>query len=126
MSQLSGGQASIVALSLIFAIQRCDPAPFYVFDEVDPALDDVHRRAVAQLISASSMPREIQRVDGDQLVTETSQAQFIMTTHRPELIEIADKHYKIAFSDRNSFISAIDRDVALDLVRPSSLESTDE
>ena len=36
---LSGGQKTLVALALIFAIQRCDPAPFYLFDEIDAALD---------------------------------------------------------------------------------------
>lgn len=35
MNQLSGGQKSLVALALIFAIQKCDPAPFYLFDEID-------------------------------------------------------------------------------------------
>ncbi len=39
MKQLSGGQKTLVALALIFAIQRCDPAPFYLFDEIDAALD---------------------------------------------------------------------------------------
>ena len=34
LSSLSGGQKSIVALAFIFAIQKCDPAPFYIFDEV--------------------------------------------------------------------------------------------
>ncbi len=38
MKQLSGGQKTLVALALIFAIQRCDPAPFYLFDEIDAAL----------------------------------------------------------------------------------------
>jgi DNA repair ATPase RecN len=42
MKQLSGGQKTLVALALIFAIQRCDPAPFYLFDEIDAAL--VRRR----------------------------------------------------------------------------------
>lgn len=46
MQQLSGGQKSLVALALVFAIQRCDPAPFYLFDEVDAALDPKHRSAV--------------------------------------------------------------------------------
>jgi DNA repair ATPase RecN len=32
---VAGGQKTLVALTLIFAIQRCDPAPFYLFDEVD-------------------------------------------------------------------------------------------
>ena len=47
MQQLSGGQKSLVALTLIFAIQKCDPAPFYLFDEIDQALDSDHRKAVA-------------------------------------------------------------------------------
>lgn len=34
IQQLSGGQKSLVALALVFAIQKCDPAPFYLFDEV--------------------------------------------------------------------------------------------
>ena len=47
MQQLSGGQKSLVALTLIFAIQKCDPAPFYLFDEIDQALDAQHRKSVA-------------------------------------------------------------------------------
>lgn len=41
MSQLSGGQKALVALALIFAIQRCDPAPFYIFDELVRSLPTV-------------------------------------------------------------------------------------
>ena len=40
---LSGGQKSIVALAFILSIQQIDPAPFYLFDEVDAALDVEHR-----------------------------------------------------------------------------------
>ncbi|KAJ4833384.1 hypothetical protein Tsubulata_032960, partial [Turnera subulata] len=46
MKQLSGGQRTVVALALIFAVQRCDPAPFYLFDEIDAALDPQYRTAV--------------------------------------------------------------------------------
>ena len=43
LEQLSGGQKTLVALAFILAIQRCDPAPFYLFDEVDAALDADYR-----------------------------------------------------------------------------------
>jgi len=45
---LSGGQKTLVALALIFAIQRCDPAPFYLFDEIDAALDPQYRTRCAR------------------------------------------------------------------------------
>ena len=74
MSQLSGGQKSMVALTLIFAIQKCDPVPFYLFDEIDQALDPAHRRAVAKMMNEMK-----------------NDAQFITTTFRPELLEAGDK-----------------------------------
>ncbi len=55
MKQLSGGQKTVVALALIFAIQRCDPAPFYLFDEIDAALDPqvtAHHHCCAMQCSA--------------------------------------------------------------------------
>lgn len=51
MKQLSGGQKTVVALTLIFAIQRCDPAPFYLFDEIDAALDPQYRTAVGSILT---------------------------------------------------------------------------
>jgi chromosome segregation ATPase len=57
---------------MIFAIQKCDPAPFYLFDEIDAALDAQHRKAVADMIH--------ELAEG---------AQFITTTFR----------YIITFSD---------------------------
>ena len=50
MRQLSGGQKTLVSLALIFAIQRSDPAPFYLLDEVDAALDPQYRTTVAQML----------------------------------------------------------------------------
>ena len=80
MSQLSGGQKTMVALCLIFAIQRCDPAPFYIFDEIDAALDATHRASLAAMITRQAA-----------LVDETGQprkpTQFITTTFRPELLD---------------------------------------
>merc|ERR1719445_1444942 len=73
MSQLSGGQKSVVALTFILALQRCDPAPFYLFDEVDAALDPDFRSAIANLIA-----------------DQASSAQFLATTFRPELLQRAD------------------------------------
>ena len=49
MEQLSGGQKTLVALAFILAIQRCDPAPFYLFDEVDAALDADYRLVSSEL-----------------------------------------------------------------------------
>lgn len=51
MKQLSGGQKTVVALALIFAIQKCDPAPFYLFDEIDAALDTQYRTAVGSILT---------------------------------------------------------------------------
>lgn len=47
IQQLSGGQKSLVALAVVFAIQKCDPAPFYLFDEIDANLDADRRTAIA-------------------------------------------------------------------------------
>lgn len=77
IDSLSGGQKALVSLALIFAIQRADPAPFYLFDEIDSALDETHRAAVANLIRT-------------QAHAEENPAQFICTTFRPELVEQAD------------------------------------
>lgn len=99
MNQLSGGQKSLVALALIFAIQKCDPAPFYLFDEIDQALDAQHRKAVATMI------HELSR-----------EAQFITTTFRPELLEHANKFYGVKFRNKVSHIECVGREVARDFV----------
>lgn len=100
MHQLSGGQKSLVALALIFAIQRTDPAPFYLFDEVDSNLDATYREAVARLIEKQSR-----------------EAQFIVTTFRPEIVQRARKWYGISYSHKVSSINPITRDEALAIVK---------
>jgi len=95
MNSLSGGQKTVVALSLIFAIQRLDPAPFYLLDEVDAALDASYRNALAGLIARTA---------------ETSQV--ILTTFRPEAIDKADKCYRVYQQNRASRIDVVARDQA--------------
>ncbi|EDO34135.1 predicted protein [Nematostella vectensis] len=99
MNQLSGGQKSLVALALIFAIQKCDPAPFYLFDEIDQALDPQFRKAVAEMIRNLAV-----------------KAQFITTTFRPELLESADKFYGVKFRNKVSHIDAITLEQAKDFI----------
>ena len=48
--ELSGGQKSLVMLMLVFAIQRTDPKSFYIFDEIDIALDKENSKNLSRLI----------------------------------------------------------------------------
>ena len=102
MAQLSGGQKTMVALCLIFAIQRCDPAPFYIFDEIDAALDATHRSALAAII-------EQQAAEVDDKGEERTPTQFVTTTFRPELIKAADKCYGVTHVRKASTIKNIDQ-----------------
>uniref|UniRef100_A0A6U4NQC6 Structural maintenance of chromosomes protein n=2 Tax=Hemiselmis andersenii TaxID=464988 RepID=A0A6U4NQC6_HEMAN len=81
MNSLSGGQKTVVALAIIFAIQKCDPAPFYLFDEVDANLDPMYRLAVATEITSQKQG------DGENTV------QFITSSFQPELVNAADCHW---------------------------------
>jgi structural maintenance of chromosome 1 len=48
MEQLSGGEKTVAALALLFSIHSYKPAPFFVLDEVDAALDNVNVKKVSQ------------------------------------------------------------------------------
>ena len=91
MSQLSGGQKTLVALALIFSIQRCDPAPFYLFDELDQALDKTYRSAVASLIQRQSNNAE-------------NPTQFICSTFRPEIVAVSNRCYGISHQNKVRFM----------------------
>ena len=54
MEQLSGGEKTVAALSLLFAIHSFRPAPFFVMDEVDAALDNVNVLKVCNYIRQRS------------------------------------------------------------------------
>lgn len=42
LSELSGGQRTLLSLSLTLAMLKFKPAPFYILDEIDAALDESH------------------------------------------------------------------------------------
>jgi len=73
LESMSGGEKSLVALALIFAIQMHKPAPFYAFDEVDMFLDGVNVGKVAKMIKKRS-----------------KDAQFIVVSLRKPMLEQAD------------------------------------
>ena len=50
MDNLSGGEKTIAALALIFAVHAFRPSPFFVLDEVDAALDNTNIGKVADYI----------------------------------------------------------------------------
>mmetsp|Transcript_4303 Transcript_4303/g.7549 ORF Transcript_4303/g.7549 Transcript_4303/m.7549 type:complete len:361 (-) Transcript_4303:730-1812(-) len=52
LSELSGGQRSLIALSLILSLLRYKPAPMYILDEVDSALDLSHTQNIGSMIKA--------------------------------------------------------------------------
>lgn len=54
MEQLSGGEKTVAALALLFAIHSFRPSPFFVMDEVDAALDNVNVQKVCNYISQRS------------------------------------------------------------------------
>eukprot|EP00913_Durusdinium_trenchii_P032979 g30874.t1 len=103
MAQLSGGQKTVVAISLIFAIQRLEPAPFYLFDEIDAALDAQYRTAVARLIAR-----------------DAKNAQMVLTTFRPEIIETADRFYRVYQKNRVSRIDCVPRAEAKRVIEEST------
>jgi len=73
---LSGGEKVIVALALIFAIQKYRPYSFYIFDEIDAALDKVNSEILAGLIKEN-----------------IKNSQYLMISHNDVVISNADILY---------------------------------
>lgn len=111
MSQLSGGQKALVAMALIFAIQRCDPAPFYLFDELDQALDSTYRSAVARLVERQANSKD-------------NPTQFIVSTFRPELVKVASQCYGISHQNKVSNMHVMKKRDALHFV--ANLQTEEE
>ncbi len=87
---LSGGEKTITAIAFLFAIQRFKPAPFYVLDEVDAALDKVNTRKVVDLIKKYSKV-----------------SQFLVISHSDITLQEADAVYGVSMEDGESKIVAI-------------------
>jgi structural maintenance of chromosome 3 (chondroitin sulfate proteoglycan 6) len=98
---LSGGQKTIVALSLIFAMQQIQPNPFYILDEVDSDLDAQHRTRLAALLN---------RMAFGEMDASGSPVQFIFASHRNEIVGIADKFFAVhAVSPTTSTAKEVER-----------------
>jgi len=81
---LSGGEKTLTALAFIFAIQEHEPASFYVFDEVDAALDKRNSDKLAQLVK-----------------TYSRKAQYVIISHNDGMISEADTLYGVSMDDHN-------------------------
>ena len=105
------------ALALIFAIQETDPAPFYIFDEIDANLDAQYRTAVADhLRYLSEKADEDPSDDGEEGEGKSKSGQFICTTFRPEMLRVAEKVYGVTFANNVSSIRVETLENALDFV----------
>jgi chromosome segregation protein len=81
ISLLSGGERSLTALAFLFAIFTARPSPFYLMDEVEPALDDVNLHRFLRLIDGFARD-----------------AQVLIVTHQKRTMEIADMMYGISLN----------------------------
>jgi chromosome segregation protein len=82
VTSLSGGEQTMVALSLIFAIQELNPYCFYILDEIDAALDKRNSERLANLLK-----KYMQK------------GQYIVITHNDEVISRATNLYGISMHD---------------------------
>ncbi|MBQ6381595.1 MAG: chromosome segregation protein SMC [Clostridia bacterium] len=80
---LSGGEKSLAAVALLFAILKVTPAPFCIYDEVEAALDDVNVDRFAKY-----MRKMCERI------------QFIAITHRRGTMEEADVLYGVTMQEK--------------------------
>ena len=83
LAGMSGGEKTLMALSLVFAVQRYLPSPFYALDEVDAALDGFNVERIAKMITKQS---------------ETTQ--FVVISQRSQMIESADRMIGVTQKDK--------------------------
>ena len=85
MAMLSGGERALTALALVLALQQVSPSPFYVFDEVDAALDEVNVANFARVLE-----RRAQR------------SQFLVITHNLTTMARASQLYGVTQDGRGA------------------------
>ncbi len=90
VKSLSGGEQTLVALSLIFAIQELKPYYFYIFDEIDAALDKRNSERLADLLK-----RYMQK------------GQYIVISHNDEVIANSTNLYGVSMHDGISKIISL-------------------
>ncbi len=90
VKSLSGGEQTLVALSLIFAIQELRPYHFYLLDEIDAALDKRNSERLAGLLSKYMR-----------------KGQYIVITHNDEVINKATTLYGVSMHDGISKIISL-------------------
>jgi len=82
VKSLSGGEQTLIAISLLFAIQKYKPYSFYIFDEIDAALDKRNSEILATLIKQN-----------------TEKGQHLLITHNDALISSSDILYGVSMQD---------------------------
>ena len=82
ISLLSGGEKTLTAISLLFAIIKSRPAPFCILDEVEAALDEVNVDTFGQYVTGLK-----------------GKSQFIIITHKKKTMEYADVLYGITMQE---------------------------
>lgn len=92
LSQLSGGEKTLTAIALLFALYLMKPAPFCVFDEVDAPLDDANIQKFNRIIKKFS-----------------AQSQFIIVTHNKSTMAAVDTIYGVFMEEQGvSGLSQVD------------------
>lgn len=90
LSELSGGQRSLLALSLILALLRYQPAPLYILDEIDSALDLHHTQNIGLMIKRYF-----------------KNSQFLIVSLKEGLFQNANVLYQVQFLDNRSQVKRL-------------------